>query len=232
MAKGMATGPGRVFACTPRLRPVGTSSAMAVLISTLLSQPRCMLTFRCLQAPGFRPRGRPIPSFLSACSARRRLGRQVLSAVHDAGSAAGGSGVFPPMTELNPFPAGSRHAELADELLRRLQIDDAQQRERIEQTPQGTQAWLDARKYRLTASNFGAAAGRNRFRSPEELAHEMLHGEFKGNDATRWGSEKEPVALADYVTQKQAQATSTQLAAPPCTTPGCLTRRRNERARN
>jgi hypothetical protein len=136
------------------------------------------------------------------------------------------------MTELNPFPAGSRHAELADELLRRLQIDDAQQRERIEQTPQGTQAWLDARKYRLTASNFGAAAGRNRFRSPEELAHEMLHGEFKGNDATRWGSEKEPVALADYVTQKQAQATSTQLAAPPCTTPGCLTRRRNERARN
>ena len=47
------------------------------------------------------------------------------------------------------------------------------------------------------------------FRSPEELAHEMLYGEFKGNDATRWGSKMESVALADYIAQKRAELAAT-----------------------
>jgi len=69
------------------------------------------------------------------------------------------------MSELNPFPPASQQAIVVDDLLQLLQVDD-QHRQRIEQTAQGSQDWLDARKYRLTASNFGAAAGRNRFRSP------------------------------------------------------------------
>jgi hypothetical protein len=97
--------------------------------------------------------------------------------------------------ELNPFPPETREAEIVDALMQKLKVDDEQQRQRIEKMKQGTQDWMDARKYRLTASNFGAAAGHNRFRSPEELVQDMLYGEFKGNDATRWGSEKETVAL-------------------------------------
>lgn len=113
------------------------------------------------------------------------------------------SGSFPTMSEMNPFELGSREAQLVDALMQTLQVDNEEQRQRIEQTPQGTQDWLDARKYRLTASNFGAAAGRNRFRSPKQLVQDMLYGEFKGNDATRWGSEKESVALSDYVKRKR-----------------------------
>jgi YqaJ-like viral recombinase domain len=105
------------------------------------------------------------------------------------------TGGFQLIPELNPFPPETREAEIVDALMQKLKVDDEQQRQRIEKMKQGTQDWLDARKYRLTASNFGAAAGHNRFRSPEELVQDMLYGEFKGNDATRWGSEKESVAL-------------------------------------
>jgi hypothetical protein len=118
---------------------------------------------------------------------------------------AGGQSGFPSTAELNPFRPGSREGEMAEALMQSLQVDDAQQRLRIEQAPQGSREWLDARKYRLTASNFGAAAGRNRFRSPEQLVQDMLYGEFKGNDATRWGSQMESVALDAYVARKQGE---------------------------
>jgi hypothetical protein len=96
---------------------------------------------------------------LPAGAARRCLSVRGSTSVRSSGLV--GSD-FPPISELNPFPPASRKSEIADELLRSLQIDDEQRRRRIEQEPQGTQSWLDARKYRLTASNFGAAAGRNR----------------------------------------------------------------------
>ncbi len=118
---------------------------------------------------------------------------------------AGGESEFPSTAELNPFRRGSREGEMAEALMQSLQVDDAQQRLRIEQAPQGSREWLDARKYRLTASNFGAAAGRNRFRSPEQLVQDMLYGKFKGNDATRWGSQMESVALDAYIARKQGE---------------------------
>jgi hypothetical protein len=33
----------------------------------------------------------------------------------------------------------------------------------------------------------------------------MLYGEFKGNDATRWGSQMESVALDAYIARKQGE---------------------------
>jgi len=39
----------------------------------------------------------------------------------------------------------------------------------------------------------------------EELVQDMLYGGFKGNDATRWGSEKEAVALGEYITRKRSE---------------------------
>ncbi len=81
----------------------------------------------------------------------------------------------------------------------------ATQAEAIANIPQGTQAWLDARKNRLTASNFGSAIGQNKYKSPNGLLKDMLWNTFKGNVMTRWGSEHEDVARDAYVAYVQAQ---------------------------
>jgi hypothetical protein len=47
---------------------------------------------------------------------------------------------------------------------------------------------------RLTASNFGTAAGHNKYTPPEELVKDMLWGIVVSNDAMRYGTEMEPVA--------------------------------------
>lgn len=96
---------------------------------------------------------------------RRAYTLDLYAAVPPLWAGAAPDSLFPSMSELNPFPPASQQAIVVDDLLQLLQVDD-QHRQRIEQTAQGSQDWLDARKYRLTASNFGAAAGRNRFRSP------------------------------------------------------------------
>jgi hypothetical protein len=74
---------------------------------------------------------------------------------------------------------------------------------------QGTTEWLDARRNRLTGSNFGAAAGHNKWKSPEGLAHDMLYATFKGNDATRWGTAHEPVACDEYIIAQRAKMKET-----------------------
>lgn len=70
---------------------------------------------------------------------------------------------------------------------------------------QGTREWLDSRVGRITSSNFGAAVGLNKFTSPRALLKQMLWGEFKGNVATRWGSEHEDVAREEYMALKRAE---------------------------
>jgi hypothetical protein len=59
--------------------------------------------------------------------------------------------------------------------------------------------WLQARVGRLTASNFGSAAGFNPYQSPKQLLQELLWGSFEGNRATRWGTIMEDVAKMDYI---------------------------------
>jgi putative phage-type endonuclease len=61
-------------------------------------------------------------------------------------------------------------------------------------SPQRSEAWKLARKFSLTASDFGAAAGTNAFQSPEDLLEKKLRIPFQGNDATQWGSAMEPRA--------------------------------------
>lgn len=68
---------------------------------------------------------------------------------------------------------------------------------------QGTPEWLASRVGRLTASNFGAAAGMNKYSSPRSLLKQMLWGEFKGNAATRWGSAHEDTARQEYLVVKR-----------------------------
>lgn len=105
----------------------------------------------------------------------------------------------PPQPE--PLPPSKQIS--CKSVLERLAITP-EQSAAISAIPQGTQPWLDARKNRLTASNFGAAVGMNRYKSPRGLVKDMLWNTFKGNQATRWGSEHEDIARDAYVAKMQA----------------------------
>jgi putative phage-type endonuclease len=54
--------------------------------------------------------------------------------------------------------------------------------------PQRSQEWLDARRFCITASQFGSAAGVSPYQSRETLLVDKLWNTFKGNAATDWGT--------------------------------------------
>lgn len=62
----------------------------------------------------------------------------------------------------------------------------------IEGHPQRSEAWLASRRGRLTGSVCGAAVGLNPHCSPDQLLKQLLWESFKGNAATRYGTEMEP----------------------------------------
>lgn len=94
--------------------------------------------------------------------------------------------------------------KIRQELFLSLQLSETE-RLRICNLEQGTEEWLNARKNRLTGSNFGAAVGHNKWKSPAALAHDMLYGTFKGNDATRWGNDHEDLACQEYCLARRSQ---------------------------
>lgn len=65
--------------------------------------------------------------------------------------------------------------------------------------PQRSEAWKAARRFALTASDFGAAAGDNPFSSPDDLVAKKVWQNFCGNDATKWGSTCEPKAAEAFL---------------------------------
>jgi putative phage-type endonuclease len=62
------------------------------------------------------------------------------------------------------------------------------------EAPQRSLKWKEARKFCLTASDFGSAVGHNPYCSPDELLKRKLWNSFDGNDATKWGTFSEPKA--------------------------------------
>ena len=68
-------------------------------------------------------------------------------------------------------------------------------------TQQGTPAWFNARKGKLTASNFGSAAGINPYTSrAKALRLELGKEKWSGNmDACAWGTKNERNAIKDYM---------------------------------
>lgn len=71
--------------------------------------------------------------------------------------------------------------------------------DKIGKFEQKSQEWLDARKFRLTASNFGAALGHNKYQSKKTLVCQMLWHSFSGNEATRYGEMNEGPARTKYL---------------------------------
>jgi len=86
-------------------------------------------------------------------------------------------------------------------------------------SPQGTDAWLAARKGRLTASNFGTAVGLNKFCSAEKFAESLveqkpLHISEKSRTAMALGTEMEPVARAWYENDRNVTVEEIGLVVP------------------
>lgn len=65
--------------------------------------------------------------------------------------------------------------------------------------PQRSEKWHLARRFCLTASDFGAAIGDNPYSSPEDCCRKKIWGNFKGNDATKWGTFCEPKAAQAFL---------------------------------
>lgn len=115
----------------------------------------------------------------------------------------------PQVTTLAPSPITLAPFDI-DRLVSKYQLTDAEKhileslridensRDQISSYDQKTDAWLQARVYRLTASRFGAARRHCQYTSPKQLLKDLLWNEFKGNVATAYGEEYEEVALAIY----------------------------------
>lgn len=123
-----------------------------------------------------------------------------------------GSAVRRPSVNDAPEPAAKRQRVVtpvneritAIEFIDRLIVTEEESMT-ISKYEQKSQAWLDARKGRITASNFGAAVGRNPYQTRRALLKQMLWSSFRGNVATRWGCDNEPVACETYVVAKQLE---------------------------
>ena len=80
------------------------------------------------------------------------------------------------------------------------------------QAPQRSTEWKNARKFAITASDFGAALGNNAYCSPTELVKKKVWETFRGNDATKWGSIQEARAEEAFgIWAKQNIAPDAQL---------------------
>lgn len=66
--------------------------------------------------------------------------------------------------------------------------------------PQGSQEWLESRRYVFTASDFHAALGLSQYKSQDEFIHSKIHNTFVGNEATEWGSFHEKDANMEFET--------------------------------
>jgi putative phage-type endonuclease len=71
---------------------------------------------------------------------------------------------------------------------------------RVMNTPQRTPEWIKYRSNRMTASNYGSAAGHNPHSKPRQLLMSLLWDTFKGNAATEYGTKNEPVAAKVFET--------------------------------
>jgi len=68
-----------------------------------------------------------------------------------------------------------------------------------ERAPQRSKEWKEARKFPLTASDYGNAIGANKYSSPDETVRKKLWDTFSGNAATQWGSKMEDKASEAFM---------------------------------
>lgn len=93
----------------------------------------------------------------------------------------------------------------AEHFLETLQVNENDVR-RINSAPQRSKDWFEARESRITGSRIGACIGLSGYQTPDAVLHEMLWGStFKGNAATRRGTEMEPYAAKALLKKLRAE---------------------------
>lgn len=75
----------------------------------------------------------------------------------------------------------------------------------IKRAPQKSEEWLKARSHRLTASNFGAAVGHNKYEYPADMCNQKLCNTFQGNAMTAWGNDHEDDGRTVYMVHLKAR---------------------------
>lgn len=76
---------------------------------------------------------------------------------------------------------------------------------KVMNTPQRTPEWIKWRSNRMTASNYGSAAGHNPHSTPRQLLKSLLWNTFQGNAATEYGTKNEPVAAKVFEDYTRAE---------------------------
>jgi hypothetical protein len=112
--------------------------------------------------------------------------------------------VAPTAKTSSPTASPASSAEDRQQWLDRLSVTPEQAVE-IAKYVQGSSEWLQSRVGRITASNFGAAAGLNTFMSPRALLKQLLWGGFHGCEATRWGNDNELNGKLSYLRNKREE---------------------------
>ena len=67
----------------------------------------------------------------------------------------------------------------------------------------GCDLWINERRKRLTASKTGVIAKMRKTTKRSTKVHEIIYGNFRGNEATRYGCVMEDTARKEYVTYQQ-----------------------------
>lgn len=71
--------------------------------------------------------------------------------------------------------------------------------------------WYEQRRKRLTASVFGEICKRRPQTSCAKLVERIRYSDFHGNSNTRWGIEKEPLAIAQFAAERSLAVDSSGL---------------------
>ena len=84
------------------------------------------------------------------------------------------------------------------EFIAKIQSITPEEIEEIRTIDQRSEKWHAARTHRITASNFGSAAGHCKYKPPPELVRDMLWKVFEGNAMTEYGTKNEEHAFNAY----------------------------------
>ena len=144
-----------------------------------------------------------VGKYFYACPKPRETSCKFFEFVDDQGGGGEGAAVkYVPPPRVEHFVMPRERQEIVDRLGLALSADEALE---IQSIAQRTQLWTEKRYGRLTASDWGSAAGDNPYQSPTALLKERLWGGFKGNAATRHGTFHESLACSVYENERKAE---------------------------
>ena len=97
----------------------------------------------------------------------------------------------------------------------KLPSDKLRQIEQSTRDQRHSDMWFSARRYQITASQFGDILRRRSTTPPDALVLSILQPKSFSSPATNWGVQKEPLAIEAYITYQHEQGKA-GLTVGPC----------------